>query len=400
VGTPEPTTPRVVSVLPCRRPGYLGAVNVSQLLMVEAALAITAAAVGRGILTMIGCAIVGAAIAVVTFGRWRGRWWAERMLMGRRYRLRRVPGQSHGTDRRLVALHGLAPDLAVHTIEGADGSRVGVAQDDAGWYAVAAVAPPGGLRGELQAALPLDRLVRAIAESEQPGVTLQMVVHTAPAPSVELDGRQRCAGSYRELLGTYGPVPANQSVWIVVRLDARTLAEAAIDGADESALAPAAVAGLTRRVGKALQAAGLAHQVLDADGLLDALVRSCYLERPQRGAQAGIRETWNAWYASDLAHVCYWVSTWPADARARRALLDRLAGAPAALTSVALDLQPTDEGTDIRCFVRVAARPQALADACVATMEIAESTGAELLRLDGEQAPAVYASAPTGGGAR
>jgi type VII secretion protein EccE len=401
VATNERAAPAVVSVLARRRPGYLGVVNVSQLLLVEAALALAVAAFSRGIWMVTGTAIAGLAVAATTFGRWRGHWWVERILMNRRYRHRRMSGPATGTDRRLVALHSLAPDLSVVNVEGADGTRVGVARDDAGWYAVTAVAAPGGLRGEVQAALPLDRLVRVIAESDQPGVTVQVVVHTAPAPSLELDPRHRSATSYQELLRRYGAVPANQSVWVAVRLDARTLAEAAIDGTDESDLAPAAVAGLARRVGKTLHTAGLANQVLDADGLLDALVRSCYLERPSRGVPLEhARESWQAWHASGLTHVCYWVSTWPTEAGARRVLLDRLAGAPAAVTSVALDLQPRTDGTDLRCVVRVAADPDALAQACAATIEIAENAGARLLRLDGEQAPAVYASAPTGGGAR
>ena len=68
------------------------------------------------------------------------------------------------------------------------------------------------------------------------------------------------------------------------------------------------------------------------------------------------------------------------------------------MTSVAIVLEPRPDGTDVRCLVRVAARTAAIADACRAVREAADRGGAQLFRLDGEQAAAVYASAPTGGG--
>jgi type VII secretion protein EccE len=246
----------------------------------------------------------------------------------------------------------------------------------------------------------MDRLVRAVAESNQPGIGLQLLVHTIPAPSVVVNARHRCTTSYRELLEAHGPVPATQTTWVVVRLDARTLAEATIGGLDSSAQAPTAVAALARRVGKTLGRAGFAHQVLDADGVVDALARSCDLERPldNPSVTPAPRESWASWHSVRFAHATFWLRRWPADPAGVRPLIGRLITAPAAATNVSLTIELHDGRTDVRCLVRIAAVPAELAAACRSLVQIAERSDGGLFPLDGEQAPAVYASAPTGGG--
>src|SRR5262249_37434884 len=170
----------------------------------------------------------------------------------------------------------------------------------------------------------------------QPGAVVQVVIHTTPAPSSVLDPRQHCATSYRELLERYGPVPASQLVWIAVRLDAYALATASVGGPDASHQAPAVVAALIRRVHRALDRSGMPIQLLDAEGLLDALAQACALGTGERG-----REDWGVWATARLAHACFWVRQWPA-AHAAGALLRALAGTLAA-TTVAGMLEPGKE---------------------------------------------------------
>jgi type VII secretion protein EccE len=137
-------------------------------------------------------------------------------------------------------------------------------------------------------------------------------------------------------------------------------------------------------------------QLLDAEGLLDALAQACALGTGERSRAA--REDWGAWATARLAHACFWVRQWPA-AHAAGALPGALAGTLAA-TTVAVMLEPGEDGIELRCLVRVSAPANQLAAACAAVSDAAERAGARLFRLDGEQAPAVYATAPTGGGAR
>jgi type VII secretion protein EccE len=269
-----------------------------------------------------------------------------------------------------------------------------VARDGAGWFAVAELGPVTPMRDEAVPAPALDVLVEALADTGQPGAVLQLVTHTVPAPSAELDPARPAARSYHELLHRYGtPVPADRCAWVAVRLDARTLAEA---GATDAAQAPEVVAALLRRIGKALRRKGIVAEPLDAAGLTRALCRSCDLG----DGPAPPPETWRTWHSDRLAHRAYWLKDWPAPHDAP-ALWQRIAATPAAFTSLALVLAPEGDGTDVRCLVRVAARPAALARACAAlTRTVGSVPGARLFALDGEQGPAAYASAPTGGGPR
>lgn len=384
------------------RPGYLGTLSIVRLLVIEVLLiAVPIALLGPLWIVLTTAAVCGACL-VLALGRRGNRWWTERFAMRRRFRQRRVPAGTGDGEPPLARLRALAPDLRVDEVTAPDGARIGLASDSAGWYAVATVSGATGMRGDAPPPVPLARLARLLGESGQPGAVLQVVTHTVPAPHAGLDPQQRCATSYRELLERYGAVPANRTTWVAVRIDARVLAEASLDRGDESAQAPAVVAGLIRKVSRTLDRVGLAAQVLDADGLLDALVLSCDLGPPPSSTTGQVpREEWASWHSSRLAHACYWVRCWPA-AKRSGALLDELATAPAAFTSLALILEPSLDsgGTDLKCLVRLADEPSNVEAGGQALAEIARRFEATLLRLDGEHAPAVYASAPTGGGAR
>ena len=397
VGAGAPVTRGRPTFVPRRRPGHIGAVNVMQLVAIELVLVLIMVLLRVSLWVALTGAGVGLIVAVALFTRLRGRWWTERILLDWQYRRRRAAGVAGTADRRLHALRGLVPDLTVQSVDGTGGVPVGVGHDSAGWFAVAAVSSASSMRGDVRSQLPLDALARVVTDAEHPGGVIQVVTHTVPAPSLDLDGQRACIQSYQELLESYGPVPADQTTWVAVRLDARVAAELSADEAQE---APVMLAALVRRVGKALKRAGLPYQILDADGLLDALVRSCDLERPtEDGRPVRPVESWHAWQSATLAHACFWVRSWPELTRTGP-LLDQLAASPAALTSVAMILEPEDGGIGVRCLVRVAAEPATLSTVCRTVAEVAARAGARLFRLDGEQAPAVYASAPSGGGAR
>jgi type VII secretion protein EccE len=395
-------------LLPRRRPGRLGPVHVVQLLLIEGvALGVLAAlAFGPPMAGAVG--LVGLVLVLIALARRRGRWWLESRLMAWQYRRRRHyrPDGFHD-DARLRGLQWLAPGLSVRDVPAPDGTQIGVARDDAGWYAVATVRPAAAMRDAPADGLPVDRLVRVLHDAAAPGAVLQVVTHTVPAPSLELDRGCPASQSYLELLQTNGPVPVprDRVTWITVRLDARSMAEEAPIGGAETQ-PPALVGTLLRRVVGVLRRTGRACQILDADGLLDALARSCDLEPPTApGAPARTaqpvrpHEDWSAWHSARLAHTSYWVQDWSPVVQAG-ALLDGLSAAPAALTSVTLIMAPQDDTIDLRCLARVAAPVESLAQSGQELVLRARQAHARLFRLDGEQAPAVYATAPTGGGPR
>ncbi|MFB6398647.1 type VII secretion protein EccE, partial [Polymorphospora sp. 2-325] len=347
--------------------------------------------------------VAGAAVVAATLARRGGRWWLERWMMSvaqrRRRRGRPIP---HG-DPRVTALRHLAPGLTVQNASVGDSADIGVARDDAGWYACAAVSTG---RRRKDGALPLDQLVAALAETGQPGAVLQVVTLTVPAPGMDTPPASHAGQSYRQLLTGFGSavVPAHRAVWITVRLDAWALAEAVVDE-HGTALddVPELVAALLHRVTKTLRRAGFTVQPLDDAGLLDALVQSCDLEgaaAPGNG-RGEPREEWSRWHSGRLAHRTFWVRRWPATDQIG-ALLDAVGATPSALTSAALTLaaEGDGDGVDLRGLVRLAAPPPELGPVCLAAARAAELAGADLFPLDGEHGPAVYASAPTGGGAR
>ena len=389
----------VAGVVPRRRQGHLGALSVTQLLVTEAALVATLVAATRGVVAGVVAGTVAVAVVAATLGRSGGRWWLEGRLVAWQHRRRRTRAVGNGDGAALAALRTLAPGLTVQNVSAPDGARVGVARDDAGWYAVAAMTPtvpvPAG-----GAPIPLDNLVAALAEADQPGVVLQLLTHTVPAPSLDAHPASPVGASYRQLLGTGRvPVPAHRETWVAVRLDARSLAEAVIDHTADLAGAGEVTAALGRRVATCLRRLGVACRMIDADELVAALSRSCGLEFDGPGDTAQVREEWTTWRSADLSHRCFWLRSWP-PVEQIGALLDTLAAAPAALTSVSLSLaaEPGDR-TDLRGLVRVAAPAKDLPRVCQLLIDGAARAGAELFPLDGEHGPGVYATAPTGGGA-
>jgi type VII secretion protein EccE len=398
VGADAPKHPGAATLLPRRRPGHLGSVHVLQFLLVEATIVAILVALDSNLVVLIVAVLLGLLLLAVTLGRQQGRWWLERRVMTWQFQRRRQyrqPGVP--SDSRLAALRWLAPGLTVEDLAAPDGSQIGVARDDSGWFAVAALSASAAMRDDPRPPLPLDTLVSTLTETDQPGAVVQVVTHTVPAPAAQDTAGQ----SYRELLHRHGPVavPVDRATWIAVRLDARALAEVGADLPEQAAQAPAVVAALLRRLVKALRREGMSAHPLDREGVLTALARSCDLAAPEGSAPVRPREEWNAWYSSRLAHRTYWVQEWPSVAQAT-ALLDWLATAPAAVTSVALVLAPQGDDVDMRCLTRVAAAPEQLTSVCNAITRGAGLAHAQLFELKGEQGPAVYATAPTGGGPR
>jgi ESX secretion system protein EccE len=403
VGAPASRRRGIATLEPHRRPGYLGPVHVLQIALVEGVVIGIAAALAHSSVAAAAVGAAGALLLALTLGRRHGRWWLEHQAMARRMRRRAtVPGPATGGDARLEALRLLAPGIAVDTVSGTDGTHIGVARDSAGWFAAAEVATALGVRATARPPVPLDVLATALADADQSGgAVVQVVTHTIPA-AVDDDEAGR---SYRELLQRYGPVqvPVDRTTWIAVRLDTVALAEV---GADLPDRAPDLVAALLRQLTKSLRRNGVTTHPLDRDGLLDALDRSCDLTA-RLGAGYDIREVrptpahedWRGWHSGRLGHRTFWLRHWPSIAQAG-ALLDWLATTPAAYTSVALILAPTGGEVDIRCLARISARPDRLTAAVDTLRAGARTANVDLFALDGEQRPAVYATAPTGGGPR
>ncbi|MEU4161309.1 type VII secretion protein EccE [Actinoplanes sp. NPDC026670] len=394
----EGTTYRAAPAVPVRavaRRGHLGSLSLAQILVAEAVLLALAASLAATPVVLLLVGAGSAALLFAFFARRQNRWWLEHRQVARDHRRRRAARIDPRPGPVLAALRTIAPGLTVHEVTAADGT-VGVARDEAGWFSVVTLDPAA-------APLPVDTLLGILAGTGQPGLVMELVTHTVPAPSPDVPAASPSGVSYRQLADATGsgPVPSYRESSVSIRVDAQALAEALLDHTADPEAAATLVAGLARKVVTSLRRLGVAGRPLDADGLLALLARSCDVEPWALADGPGLDEAWNFWRSARLVHRTYWLRTWPASATEIGSLFGWASTAPAALTSVALVLGASGgEDVPVRAFIRLATRPDAdLRALDQVLVEGVRRVGGELQPLDGEQGPAAYATAPTGGGA-
>ncbi|GIG88456.1 type VII secretion protein EccE [Plantactinospora endophytica] len=371
-----------------------------QLVAVELGLFAAGAAVYA--LSPLPGALAGTAAAVLlvgTFGRSGGRWWYE--ALGARLRLarRRRAGlralrRAGGYDPLLAVL---SPSPSTSTVTDRSGT-IGVGQDALGWFAAIAVQHPDGLSGLSPTPLRLDWLAELAADPALPASTVQIVLRHSALPIAAVDPRTAAAQSYLELCRGLS-VPVHHDVWIAARLSARDAATVAADRGGGLAGVHRALTAAITRVGTGLANLDVEHTVLDGDGLRQALAYSCGVDG---GSAAGPgHERWSHWRGQHRVQVCFAVRAWPANTTVDP--LRALTQVPSALdVSVAVvfgrrgESRPRDDRARARTLVRVATVPESV-DACVRELRAAAAAaGVRLVRLNGEHATGVYATAPTG----
>jgi type VII secretion protein EccE len=352
-----------------------GRFGTAQLVAVElAALAGGGAAVASQPVAM-GLGGAAAVLLGGALGRARGRWIYENAAahLRHRWRLMTPPAQ----------LAGLAPDLTVQAVTDR-GTAIGIGQDRMGWFAAVAIT---GLDGHVT--LRLDWLARLLSDFSVPVSSLQAVVRQAPFAHPP-DEQTHCAMSYRELLGA-SPAPVNREIWLAVRLGPADAADAASGRGGGVAGVHKAMTAVLARIGTALTASGLAYRVLDAPTLRRILLITCGV--PRVGAA---REKWTGWHSGGLVHVGFAVRAWPP--KPPPGLLGQLAQVPAAaVVNTAIVLRPSrSPNPGVRVLLRLTCASDRVAECVRQARATAGQLGTKLIRLDGEHAAAVYATAPTG----
>ncbi|MEV0425435.1 type VII secretion protein EccE [Micromonospora sp. NPDC049836] len=350
-----------------RRRGRLGPVVVGQLVVLEcAALAVWFATAGpTWVLPAVG---VPALLAVVAaFARRGGRWWYEDLALRRRLRRRRerARGAVPAGDPRLAAL---APELNVVELT-ERGTRLGIGQDERGWFAaVALTGRPGAPAGSVEAAV-VDRALAVLADFAGPVTQTQVVSHTLvwyPAPGA--------------------PPAAHRTVWVALRLsvaDAR--AEAVSRGGGLRGVHRTVSAGMGR-LGKALTAAGLGHRVLSRDELHAAVVSGAGLDL----APESPVESWTSLRGGGWTQHCLALRVRPNGALGP--LVDAVTATSAPSHTVAALVLPG--GRRVPPLLRVAAM-DGHAEALVKVVrDVAKRCGVPARPLDGQHGPGVYATAP------
>jgi hypothetical protein len=138
------------------------------------------------------------------------------------------------------------------------------------------------------------------------------------------------------------------------------------------------------------------YQTLDADALAAALTLSCGLDR-YAASDGAARERWASWRAGGLDHVGFTVTRWPTNPAEH--LVTDLSKDAGCAVAVSMVLRPQQGEVAFLGVVRVVAPSKGLRAAIKQVNRTARKLGLRLRRLDGEHARAVYATAPTGGGA-
>lgn len=375
--------------------GRLGGVAVGQIVAVEVA-AVAVLAVLDGPVWLLGVAgFLAVVLLVLSFGRRSGHWWYESLRLRRafRRRVRRGAALPRDTAPDAAALARLTPKLTVVSVPDRR-TRFGVGQDDGGFFVALEALP--GQAGQRYVELALDQFAELLTNDSVPISTLQLVVHVVPAPTGVLDWRAPAAQSYLELLGN-ASVPAVQRAWVAGRLspaDARAAADVRGSGVEGVHRALAAVVG---RLGKALQSRGVATQVLDTAELIAAVEAVAGVaDAAVDGTVAGTEE-WRGWRTAEAVHVCFALTDLP-----RQPLSDfiaQLSRQQLLSFTLSIGLSPRRDGTiSVAGLLRVAAHPTAIDEVTRRIAEVCRGAGARLRRLDGQHGPAVYATAPTGGG--
>lgn len=400
----------------------LGPVPVTGLVVVEVALAaaLLLLALAPGLRWL--AAVLLAVGLVLGLGRRRGRALTEWVVVLARFAVRRrtrtgvAPPQQISSvdpgpagdradrlvgaeDARVATLRLVVDDLTV--AEGTDHERqpTGLAWSGGTWTAAVLVDPVPAIVSPLGTGsdVPLEPLVACLRDRGVVLESIAVVSHCYPGSSVLPPGSPVLA-AYHEVLGPL-PAVARRSTWVVVRLDPRRCPAAVHDRGGGVPGAQRALLGALSRVRGALDRAGLPHRVLDLDELLRAGLAAAELTGPAPAVESlRLREHWGSLTTNDVHHRSFAVSRW-ADAPAA---LAGLGSVRALSTTVSVTLSPDADADAVRLrgLVRLSARDAAELDAADERLRTA-AAGADvgLVRLAGQQAAALRAGLPVGGGA-
>jgi type VII secretion protein EccE len=417
------------------RGASLGSLPVTNLVVLELAVAIGLVLLAINIdlvYVAIGIAVVGLLIAAI---RWRGRWFTQWIGLTVRYAMRSHARLSKPTkpvsiegiedsdvtpvtgpdDPRVALLRLAVPDLVV--AHGTDHERrpLGLAWHDGTWTAVLLVDPAPGLVTQLGGApnLPLGALSPCL---EDRGVVLdaiQVIWHCYPG-SAALPPNSPALASYMELLGPL-PAAARRTTWVAVRLDPRRCPAAVRERGGGVLGAHRALIGALSRVRNALESRGVPTRPLDPDELLKAGISSAELtgalhvapqqnpnnhpqQAPQQTPRARLTERWTGVTVAGIGHASYAITGWSRGKPATS--LNALTGVRALSSTVAVSISPgaEDDQVGIRGLVRVSARtPGELEYADERLNTISDRLGITLTPLRGLQVAGLAATLPLGG---
>lgn len=377
-----------------RRHRRVGPLALGQLVVIEVAVIGVLATLGRPLVVPIVAGAVAAIAVGLVLARKNKLWWFEYLTLRRGLRRRAAAAAKAGV--RAPALVQMAPDLTI--VQASDrGTRFGVGRDAGGWFVALEVRPGADAAGDVIPAVTVDRIAQALTETMVPVSAVQIVAHVVPASAPALPRSAACVASYQDLQAG-ASIPAQARVWVAVRLNPADAASAASSRGGGPRGVHHALAAVSARVVKMLNAADLEGVPLSAAGLLAAVSMSAGLG-DLRGAgdadRPAVHEEWTAFHVPGAVHVGFEAAH--VNMAALSGALHRLPRLTVATTvSVVLTVAGADD-VRVQALVDITAAPKTVEDTVRNTTDTFRSWGVPLRRLDGRHAAAVYATAPTGG---
>lgn len=309
-----------------------------QVVATQLAVAVLAAAVGRGVAVTAAALLLAAVLLPAAWVRLRGRWLFEWLAVGLAFLTRRhaLPPTAGPT----ALLDLVAPGAEVRSAELA-GNPAAVVDDADGLTALLEIGDPGDLLGDGRRALPPPLSLLPATGAESPPVRIQLVLSASPAPAPAI-GTGTAGTSYRQL--TDGRLAGRDRAVLAVRVLRG-------DGWSDEELRRA-LSGTVRRIVRRL--GPLTGRPLGAPAALRVLA-----ELAHHDAGAPVRESWQAVGAGGLLQTTFRLRRWPnSRTDAGRRLVSRLLALPATATTVALCVGPRADATPVpaELTVRLAAR--------------------------------------------
>lgn len=412
---PRPRTPASTVLRTESRTTRVGPVQLSQLVLIELALAVLAVGAAVSTVLLLPAALVAAALVLFALLRRHQlsvREWAQTVLALRaRRRLAAAPPEGE-VDASLAPAAEAVPGLRPYAFLDRDRRTVGMLGDGSFLTAAVRVEADGGvLRPAFGArALPLELLRETLDVDGIALESVQLVQHVQPAPAPHLPEQSVARRSYAPLQEQTGS-PALRLTWVALKLDPELCREAIAARGGGLQGAQRCLTRAADQLASRCTAAGFRATVLSQEELISALATSTCVS-PMATARASqpdapparrTEETAKAWRCDDRWHTSYAVGRWPELGRAATPLprlVSRLTSIPALTTTFSLTVAPgaRRRSVQVHGHVRVTGRTDTeLSGARRQVEQAARAVKVGLVRLDREQLPGTLATLPLGG---
>ncbi|MFH8726860.1 type VII secretion protein EccE [Streptomyces termitum] len=406
--------PATTTLRPLSRTGRVGPVQLRQLVLVEAALALVAVGFALGGLWLVPTCVVAGLLVVPAVIRRRGQavqdWLGTALAL--RSRRRDTAPAAPDADPSLAPVTENVRGFDAWPYVDRNHRTVGMLGDGSFLTAVLRVEASGSaLRPVFGArAFPLSLLGDALTVDDIVVESVQLVQQVRPAPAPHLPQQSVARLSYAPLQERTG-APALRLTWVAVKLDPERCREAVAARGGGLEGAQRCLVRVADHLASRITGAGFQAVVLDQEEVNSAVATAACTSphaaaragRPDAAPQRRTAETSRVWRCDDRWHTTYAVGRWPELGRGAAPLprlVSLLTSVPAYATTFSLTVRRgTRQGTmEVGGHFRVTGGSDNELVRVRRTLEQAARTAkVGLLRLDREQLPGVLATMPLGG---